>query len=186
MDLTLARGLAVLTAIASGAEGPKDIALRLGIAERTVATHLDALVAAGFIHRDGDGLTLAYRLTSLLGDLAGRSDLVATAGPAILEAEARLGLDIEIEITDERDPVKLLGLEPFAVRTDARGLRQVVACVMDNHHEIACLLLAEIDGAVPEEIEILGKELAATAAAITKQLPPARDRDPSHRRPLAH
>lgn len=179
-------GFAVLSAIAAGAEGVQAIASHLDLGAAAVAGHLVALEAAGFVRRDGDRIVLGHTIASLLDGLVGRSDLAAIAGPTILEAEGRLGLDIEVEVTAATDPIAVLGGERFAIRTDARGRRQLVACVLDNLDQVACLLRADVEEAPPETIEVLGKELAATAEAITKRLPKVRGRDGSRRRPLAH
>lgn len=184
MDVRLWHGFAVLTAIASGADEPSEVAATLGLPERSIFDHLESLTAAGFIRREGERLLLTERLTALLGDLAGRSDLVGIAGPTVLDAEARLGVGIEIEVTDEVDPIEVVGHAPFMLRTDAGGRRQVVACVVDHADEIACLLRADVEGMAPEAIEVIGKELAVAADSIAEHLPRLKDRGrPRGRRP---
>lgn len=181
MDVRLSHGFAVLTAIASGADEPSEVAATLGLPERSIVDHLESLTAAGFIRREGERLLLTERLTALLGDLAGRSDLVGIAGPTVLDAEARLGVRIEIEVTDEVDPIEVVGHAPFM---DAGGRRQVVACVVDHADEIACLLRADVEGMAPEAIEVIGKELAVAADSIAEHLPRPKDRGrPRRRRP---
>lgn len=173
---------AVLTAIAEGANDPASIADALSLDERIVATHLDALSAGGFIRSDGGQIALSERLGSLLADLSGRSDLVAIAGPSVLSAEARLGITVTIEIPQEPDPAAVVGAAPFAVTTDAEGRPSLLVCVLDNAGEIACVLRAQVDGAGPEEIELLGKELVIAADAISSRLPLPKDRGHLRRR----
>lgn len=184
MGTTLVEAIAVLTAIASGVEGPRAIAASLGITEEGVAIHLEALTEAGYLRQEDGRPILTERLTTLLHGLAGRSDLVAIAGPTILDAEARLGIRVQIEITEEIDPIAVLGNAPFVVRTDARGRRHIATCVVDNADQVACLLRADIEGIAPEALEHIGKELAAVADAITRGLPHVKDRGRPRRPPL--
>lgn len=56
-----------------------------------------------------------------------------------------------------------------------------MACVLDAASQTACVLRMAVDGAAPEAIEVLGKELVAAADAIAVRLPQLKDRGPDWR-----
>lgn len=178
MDGTVAEGLRVLAAIAAGADAPGAIAARLDLPEDAVASHLEALVAGGFVRHDGGRLALADRLTGLLDGLVGRVDLLAIAAPIVLEAEARLGLRIDVAIADEDASRTARSTGAFAIVADDDGTSSVVTWARDMVGEVACVLRTSVDGAEPAVLEALGKELAATADAISARLPVRKDRGP--------
>lgn len=168
----IAEGFRVLAAIAAGAHGPAEITARLELRAAPVAVHLDALIAGGFVRRDGDRLVLGERATRLLDRLVGRSDLLEIAWPIVAEAESRLGGRIEIDLPDADDEagVPYDGTR-FSLGKDRSGERAVVAWVLDGYGEAACVLRTRVDGSPSETIEVLGKELVATADAISARLP---------------
>jgi DNA-binding transcriptional ArsR family regulator len=180
VDGTVAEGFRVLAAIAAGADAPGLIASRLDLSERAVDSHLESLASEGFVRRDGARVVLADRVIGLLDGLVGRIDLLAIAAPIVLETETRLGLEIEVEVPREPDPRAFVGSAPFAVVAEG-GSRQIVACVLDAAAQTACVLRMHVDGAAPEAIEVLGKELVATADAIGARLPHLKDRGPDWR-----
>ena len=180
MDQTVAEGFRVLAAIAAGADAPGAIASELGLSAGAVDSHLASLASGGFVRRDGDRLELGSRAIGLLDGLAGRIDLLAIAAPIVLEAESRLGVAIEVDVPQEHDPRAFVGSAPFAVVEDGGG-RRIVACVLDTAEQVACVLRMTIDGDAPGAIDVLGKELVATADAIALRLPRHKDRGPDWR-----
>lgn len=178
VDATVAQGLRVLAAIAAGADASDAIAERLELPRDAVATHVGALVDGGFVRRDGERLVLADRTVGLLDGLLGRTDLLAIAAPIVLEAERRLGVRIDVDVPEVADPVAIRGPSPFALVTDDDGGRALVACALDTAGQVACVLRTPVDGAAPEEIEVLGKELVVAADAISVRLPQTKDRGP--------
>lgn len=170
----------MLAAIAAGADAPGGIASRLDLPEDAVASHLESLASGGFVRRDGGRFVLADRVTGLLDGLLGRVDLLAIAAPIVLETERRLGIGIEVEVPEQPDPRAFVGSGPFAVVEDGSG-RRIVACVLDAASQTACVLRMTVDGAAPEAIEVLGKELVAAADAIAVRLPQLKDRGPDWR-----
>lgn len=181
VDANLAEGFRVLAAIAAGADAPGAIAARLDLPRDAVATHLDALVAGGFVRRDGDRVLLAERTIGLVDGLIGRIDLLAIAAPIVLETESRLGVRIDVVVPEEADPAAVRGSTPFTVVTDADGRRALVACALDTAGQVACALRMPVDGVAPEVIEVLGKELVAAADDISVRLPQMKDRGPDWR-----
>lgn len=178
VDGSLNDGIGVLAAIAAGADDAAAIASRLGVDAGSVADHLDRLSDAGFVHRDGERVTLAERVTRLLDGLVGRSDLLGIAAPVVLEAERRLGVHIDVDIVDQLDPTAISGSSPFAVVGAASGGRDILVPVLDVAGQVACVLRLSVAGTAPEAVEVLGKELVSTADSISAALPQRKDRGP--------
>lgn len=176
VDTTVAEGFRVLAAIAAGVDALGTIAARLDLSEDAVASHVESLVAGGFVLRDGGGLVLSGRTEGFLDGLVGRADLLAIAAPTILELERRLGVTIEVTIPEASDPRTILGSAPYVVGEDARGRQRVLTCVIDTAGQIACALGIPVDDRTSDEIELLGKELVAAAGRISSLLPQRKDR----------
>lgn len=183
VDRTVAQGFRVLAAIASGAQEIDALAGRLRLSHDTTARHIESLIRADLVRRDGDRLDLSERATLLLDRLVGRVDLFAIAGPLVGESELLLGIGIDIEVPEAADPRSVRGSAPFAVVMDRHQRPSLVTSVVDAAGQIACVLRLAVDGLAPEAIEALGGELAALADRISARLPRRKDRKPERRDP---
>src|SRR6266581_4805312 len=145
------RVFAVLLAFAGrhDSRGVSELARELGTNKNMIHRALTTLVSGGYLTRDetGERYQLGFRLLALKTGVAGESDIVALARPALEQLHALTGESVYLSIIVGRNRVTVDDIQAQGPRVlrSARGHPVPLHCTKMSRTLLANLSDAEID-----------------------------------------